>query len=167
MKKLFSVLLGMCLSVFTTPAFSQENPVQPPVEQTLSIIKPEAVEANCIGGIIQMIEQAGIKVVALKMTQLSKEEAAQFYSVHKERPFYNDLIAYMSSGPIVVQVLEGPDAVKTYRNLMGPTKPVQGDSKTIRGKYGKDIEKNAVHGSDSVENAQIEIKFFFTPANIY
>ena len=167
MKKLFSTLLGMCASLFVAPALAQEKVSQPAIEQTLSIIKPDAVAANQIGGIIQMIEASGLKVVALKMVELSADQASQFYIVHKDRPFYKDLVAYMSSGPIVVQVLEGPDAVKAYLNLMGSTNPSQAAPNTIRAKYGKSIEKNAVHGSDSVENAKTEINFFFKTAEIY
>lgn len=167
MKKLFLTCLALCASLFAAPASAQEKVSQSPVEQTLSIVKPDAVAANQIGGIIQMIETAGLKVIALKMVQLSEAQASQFYIVHKDRPFYKDLVSYMSSGPIVVQVLEGQDAVKAYRNLMGSTNPVQAAPNTIRAKYGTSIEKNAVHGSDSAENAKTEINFFFKPAEIY
>lgn len=167
MKKLFSTCLALCVSLFAVPASAQEKISQSPIEQTLSIVKPDAVAANHIGGIIKMIETAGLKVVALKMVQMSKAQAGQFYIVHKDRPFYKDLVAYMSSGPIVVQVLEGPDAVKAYRNLMGSTNSAQAAPNTIRAKYGTSIEKNAVHGSDSAENAKTEINFFFKPAEIY
>lgn len=167
MKKLFSVFFTMCMSFFATSATAQNKVSQPPVQQTLCIIKPDAVGANHIGAIIEMIEASGLKVVALKMVKLSNEQAGQFYIVHKDRPFYKELVAYMSSGPIVVQVLEGPDAVNAYRNLMGSTNPAQAAANTIRAKYGKSIENNAVHGSDSVDNAMTEINFFFKPADIY
>jgi nucleoside-diphosphate kinase len=165
MRKLFSTLF--CVILFQLPGVSQEKAVQPVIEQTLSIIKPDAVKANQIGSIIQMIEQAGLKIVAVKMVELSRSQAAQFYSVHQERPFYKDLVTYMSSGPVVVQVLEGPDAVQAYRNLMGATDPAQAEPNTIRSRYGENIDKNAVHGSDSVKNAKTEIRFFFKPTEIY
>ncbi len=167
MKQLFSILLGVCTAFFGVPAWSQEKIPQPLVEQTLCIIKPDAVSANQIGGIIQMIEASGLRVVALKMAKLNESQVRQFYSVHKDRPFYKDLVAYMSSSPIVVQVLEGPDAVKAYRDLMGATNPAEAAPNTIRANYGQSIEKNAVHGSDSAENAKAEINFFFKPAEIY
>lgn len=167
MKQLFLMLLGVCSALFAVPAQSQEKIPQSFIQQTLSIIKPDAVAVNQIGGIIQMIEASGLRVVALKMVELDESQARQFYSVHKDRPFYKDLVAYMSSGPIVVQVLEGPDAVKAYRDLMGATNPAQATPNTIRANYGKSIEKNAVHGSDSAENAKTEISFFFECTEIY
>jgi len=167
MKKLFSAFLALCATFFATSAMAQEKASQLPVQQTLSIIKPDAVAANHIGGIIEMIEASGLKVVALKMVRLSNDQASQFYIVHKDRPFYKDLVAYMSSGPVVVQVLEGPDAVSVYRNLMGSTNPAQAAPNTIRAKFGKSIQNNAVHGSDSAENAKTEINFFFKSNEIY
>lgn len=167
MKRILSGFLALCATLFATPAMAQEKVSQSPVQQTLSIIKPDAVAANHIGGIIEMIEASGLKVVALKMVRLSDEQASQFYIVHKDRPFYKDLVAYMSSGPVVVQVLEGPDAVSVYRNLMGSTNPSQAAPNTIRAKFGKSIQNNAVHGSDSAENAKTEINFVFKSNEIY
>jgi nucleoside-diphosphate kinase len=129
-------------------------------EQTLSIIKPEAVsKADEINA---YYEVAGLHVTASKEIHLTREQAQEFYAVHKERPFYNELVAYMSSGPIIVQVLEGDAAVVTNRSVMGPTDPTEAPTGTIRGDFGTDIQQNAVHGSDSLENAQKEIAFFFT-----
>lgn len=136
-------------------------------EQTLSIIKPDAVAANHIGAIIEKFENAGLKVVAAKMTKLSKEQAEEFYAVHKERPFYNDLVTFMTSGPIFVQVLDGDDAVALNRKIMGPTNSKNAEKGTVRGDFGTDVQRNAVHGSDSLENAQKEIAFFFKPNEIY
>ncbi len=128
---------------------------------TFTMIKPDAVKDNHIGGIITMMEEAGFKVVALKKTRLSEERAGQFYEVHKERPFYADLVSYMSSGPIVAMVLEKDNAVADFRKLIGATNPAQAEEGTIRKKYAKSVEANAIHGSDSDENAQIEGDFFF------
>jgi nucleoside-diphosphate kinase len=136
-------------------------------EQTLSIIKPDAVAANHVGAIINRFEQAGLKVVALKMVKLSKKQAEEFYSVHKSRPFYKDLVNYMISGPVVIQVLDGQDAVAQNRKIMGATNPKQAEKGTIRADFGTDIEHNAVHGSDSLENAKKEISFFFKSSEIY
>ncbi|MBI2743414.1 MAG: nucleoside-diphosphate kinase [Chlamydiales bacterium] len=136
-------------------------------EQTLSIIKPDAVAADHIGAIIDRFEQNGLKVVALRMEKLSKKQAQEFYAVHKGRPFYNDLVAYMTSGPVVIQVLDGKDAVAVNRKLMGATNPKQAEKGTIRADFGTGIEQNAVHGSDSLENAKKEISFFFKPDQIY
>lgn len=136
-------------------------------DQTLSIIKPDAVAAHHIGAIIQQFEQSGLSVVAAKMTKLSRSQAEEFYAVHKERPFFNDLVTFMSSGPIFVQVLEGSDAVALNRKLMGSTNSKEAASGTIRAAFGTDVQKNAVHGSDSVENAKKEISFFFKPSEIY
>lgn len=130
-------------------------------EQTLSIIKPDAVEQNHIGDIESYIEAEGLKIVATKMVQLTPEQAKSFYHVHKERPFYNDLIDYMTSGPILVQVLEGEDAVARNRKIMGATDPAKASSGTIRKEFGTNVQRNAVHGSDSLENAEKEITFFF------
>ena len=130
-------------------------------EQTLSIIKPDAIEQDHIGDIESYIEAEGLKIVATKMVQLSPEQAKSFYHIHKDRPFYNDLIDYMTSGPIVVQVLEGEDAVARNRKIMGATDPSKASSGTIRKEFGTGVQRNAVHGSDSIENAQKEISFFF------
>ena len=130
-------------------------------EQTLSIIKPDAVERNLDNEIKEMFINKGFKIVKDKKIQISKAEAEQFYKVHETKPFYNDLCAYLSSGPIVVMVLEKENAVLGNRELMGATKPEDAAEGTIRNKYGISIDKNSVHGSDSVENAKIEIDFFF------
>ena len=129
--------------------------------KTFTMIKPDAVQDNHIGGIIQMMEEGGFRVVALKKTRLTAERAGKFYEVHKERPFYNDLVRYMSSGPIVAMILEKDNAVADFRKLIGATNPAQAEEGTIRKKYAKSVEANAVHGSDSDENAQIEGDFFF------
>jgi nucleoside-diphosphate kinase len=131
------------------------------LERTLSIIKPDAVKKNLIGSIVSRFEAAGLKVVGLKMQTLSKNEAAQFYNIHRELPFFEDLIAFMSSGPSVALTLEGEDAVAKNRTLMGATDPKKADQGTIRADFAESIETNAVHGSDSPENAAIEIPFFF------
>jgi nucleoside-diphosphate kinase len=130
-------------------------------EQTLSIIKPDAVERNLENEIKEMFINKGFKIVKDKKIQIAKAEAEQFYKVHETKPFYNDLCAYLSSGPIVVMVLEKENAVLGNRELMGATKPEDAEEGTIRKKYGISIDKNSVHGSDSVENAKIEIDFFF------
>ncbi|GAB6163305.1 nucleoside-diphosphate kinase [Desulfothermus naphthae] len=136
------------------------------VEQTLCIIKPDAVERNLIGKILQMIEGAGLKIKALKMLHLNKKQAEGFYEVHKEKPFFDSLTNYMSSGPIVVAVLEGEDAIKRYRELMGATNPKEAKEGTIRKQFGLDVEKNSVHGSDSQENAVKEIAYFFNKLEV-
>ena len=130
-------------------------------ERTFSIINTDAVERNKIGEITAMIENAGLRVVASKRLKLNQAKASQFYEVHKERPFFQSLCDFMSSGPIVVQVLEGEDAVKRNREIMGATNPEEAAEGTIRKKYAISLEKNSVHGSDSLENAKIEIDFFF------
>ena len=134
---------------------------------TLSIIKPDAVKRNLIGKINTMIESSSIKIVGQKMIKLSLEDAQMFYSVHKDRAFYQDLCNYMISGPIVVQVLSGKDVIVKYRELMGATNPANAEDNTIRKSYGVSVEENSVHGSDSEENAQIEIDFFFSKREIY
>ncbi len=135
-------------------------------ERTLSIIKPDATERNINGEVLAMIEKSGLRIVAQKRVWLTKAQAEQFYAVHAERSFFGDLVAYMSSGPVTVQVLEGENAVANYRDLMGTTDPAQAEAGTIRACHGKDIQYNTVHGSDSVENAQIEISFFFAGTSI-
>lgn len=167
MNKFFALVVGICVAVCGTALNAQEKIVSAGTQRTLSILKPDAVEADQIGQIIAVIEKAGLEVVALKMTRMTAEQAEQFYAVHKDRPFYKDLVAYMSSGPIVVQVLEGKDAVQTYRTLMGATDPKAANPGTLRALFGKSLEKNAVHGSDSLDNAQTEISFFFSPSDIY
>ncbi|MDA9653347.1 nucleoside-diphosphate kinase [Candidatus Pelagibacter sp.] len=130
-------------------------------EQTLSIVKPDAAERNLDGEIKEMFKNKGFKIVKEKKIQIEKHEAEKFYKVHETKPFYNDLCAYLSSGPIVVMVLEKENAVLSNRELMGATNPKDAEEGTIRKKYGISIDKNSVHGSDSVENAKIEIDFFF------
>jgi nucleoside-diphosphate kinase len=136
------------------------------VTRTFSIIKPDATRRNLTGGVTKMLEEAGLRVVASKRIQMSKEQAEGFYGVHRERPFFNDLVAFMTSGPVVVQVLEGDDAVKRNRDVMGATNPANAEEGTIRKVYAESIEANSVHGSDSDENAAIEIAFFFKPEEV-
>jgi nucleoside-diphosphate kinase len=130
--------------------------------RTFTMIKPDAVAENHIGGILGMIEQGGFRIVELQKVSLTPERAGEFYAVHKERPFYNDLVKYMSSGSIVAAILEKDNAVADFRTLIGATNPANAEEGTIRKKYAKSIEANAVHGSDSDENAQIEGAFFFS-----
>jgi len=131
------------------------------MEQTLSIIKPDAVAKNVIGEIYTRFEKANLKIVKAMMVYLTKEEAEGFYSVHKERPFFNDLVKFMTSGPVMIQALEGDNAVLKNRELMGATNPKEADAGTIRADFADSIDANAVHGSDSLENAKIEIEYFF------
>lgn len=130
-------------------------------ERTLSIIKPDGVEKNLIGEVYKRFETAGLQIIAARMIQLSKEQAQGFYAVHKERPFFNDLVKYMTSGPVIVQALEGENAVEVNRKLMGATNPANADAGTIRADYAASIEENIVHGSDAAETARAEIAFFF------
>ncbi len=130
--------------------------------RTFTMVKPDAVESNYIGGILKMINDAGFKVVALKFTRLTEAQAGAFYEVHKERPFYGELVGYMSSGPIVAAILEKDNAVEDFRKLIGATNPANADEGTIRKIYAKSIAANAVHGSDSDDNAAIEGNFFFS-----
>ena len=131
------------------------------IEKTLSIIKPDAVKKNVVGEIYSRFEKAGLKIVDAQMISLTKDEAEGFYEVHKDRPFFSDLIKFMISGPVMIQVLEGEDAVKLNRDLMGATNPIEADAGTIRADFADSIDANAVHGSDSSENAAIEINYFF------
>lgn len=131
------------------------------IERTFSIIKPDAVAKNAIGGIIAKLEAGGLRVVASRMTRLSEAQARAFYAVHKERPFYNDLVTFMTEGPVIVQVLEGENAVARNREIMGATNPAQAAAGTIRAEFGEGIERNAVHGSDGPDTARTEIAFFF------
>ena len=131
-------------------------------ERTISIIKPDAVAKNVIGEIYSRFEKAGLKVVAAKMMQLSEEKAGEFYAVHKERPFYGELIAFMTSGPVMVQVLEGDDAIAKNREVMGATNPKEAAAGTIRADFAESIDENAVHGSDGPDTAKAEIAFFFS-----
>jgi len=131
------------------------------VTRTFSIIKPDATRRNLTGAVTKMLEEAGLRVVASKRIHMTREQAEGFYAVHKERPFFGELVDFMISGPVVVQVLEGEDAVKRNRDVMGATNPADADEGTIRKTYAESIEANSVHGSDSDENAKIEIDFFF------
>ena len=137
------------------------------IERTLSIIKPDAVAKNVIGKIYQRFEDAGLKIVAAKMVWMSEKEAGAFYAVHKDRPFYKDLVAFMTSGPVMVQVLEGENAIAKNRELMGATDPKKAAPGTIRADFASSIDANAVHGSDATETAQVEIGFFFPQMNVY
>ena len=137
------------------------------IERTLSIIKPDAVAKNVIGQIYARFEAAGLKVVAARMAHLSRLEAEQFYAVHKERPFYADLVKFMTSGPVMIQALEGEDAIAKNRDLMGATDPKKAAPGTIRADFAESIDANAVHGSDGPDTAKVEISFFFPTMNVY
>lgn len=136
------------------------------IERTLSIVKPDAVAKNAVGAIIARFEDAGLKVVAAKMLHLTRERAEGFYAVHAERPFFPELVEFMTSGPVLVQVLEGENAIQMNREVMGATNPADAAPGTIRADFADEITENAVHGSDSPENAQTEIAYFFPPAEI-
>ena len=136
------------------------------IQQTLSIIKPDATKRNITGKIISKLEEAGLRIIAQKKILLSKLQAENFYIIHKERPFYNDLVKFMISGPVLVQVLEGEDAVSKNREVMGATNPALAEVGTIRKEYAESIEANSVHGSDTLENAKIEISFFFSKVEL-
>lgn len=136
------------------------------VERTLSIIKPDAVAKNVIGEIYSAFEKAGLKIVAARMMHLSKEQAGEFYAVHKERPFYNDLVSFMTSGPVMVQALEGENAVLAHREVMGATNPAEAAEGTIRKRFASSIDENACHGSDATDTAAQEIAFFFGDGGI-
>lgn len=138
-----------------------------PVERTLSIIKPDAVSANVIGEIYTRFERAGLRIVAARMLQLNRSQAEGFYAVHKDRPFFKDLVEFMISGPVLVQVLEGEDAIARNREVMGATNPKDAADDTIRADFAKSIEENAVHGSDGPATAGAEIAYFFIPADIH
>jgi nucleoside-diphosphate kinase len=137
------------------------------VERTLSIIKPDAVAKNVIGQIYSRFEGAGLRIVAARMTQLSKAQAEGFFAVHKERPFFGELVAFMISGPVMIQVLEGENAMQKNRDLMGATDPKKADKGTIRADFADSIDANAVHGSDSAQNAAIEIAYFFPALEVH
>ena len=137
------------------------------VERTLSIIKPDAVAKNVVGKIYSRFESNGLKIVAAKMVHLSQAEAEGFYAVHRERPFFKDLVSFMISGPVMIQALEGENAVLKNRDLMGATDPKKADAGTIRADFAESIDANAVHGSDSAENAAIEIAYFFPASQVY
>ena len=136
------------------------------LERTLSIVKPDGVQKNVIGNVYARFEKAGLRIIAARMMQLTQAQAEGFYAVHRERPFFKDLTRYMSSGPILVQVLEGDNAVAKNRELMGATDPKKADKGTIRGDLATSIEENVVHGSDSAENARTEIAYFFAAADL-
>ena len=137
------------------------------VERTLSIIKPDAVAKNVIGEIYSRFEKAGLRIVAARMAWLSRAEAEGFYAVHRERPFFRDLVDFMTSGPVMIQVLEGEDAIARNRELMGATDPRKAAAGTIRADFAQSIDANAVHGSDAAETAKVEVAYFFPALNIY
>ncbi|MCO5119526.1 MAG: nucleoside-diphosphate kinase [Burkholderiaceae bacterium] len=137
------------------------------IERTLSIIKPDAVAKNVIGQIYTRFEQAGLKIVAARMMHLSRAQAEAFYAVHRERPFFNDLVEFMISGPVMIQVLEGESAISRNRDLMGATDPKKADAGTIRADFADSIDANAVHGSDAAETAQVEVAFFFPGLDVH
>ena len=137
------------------------------MDKTFSIIKPDATKRNITGSINKVIEQNGLRIIAQKRIKLTNEQAENFYSVHKERPFFNDLIQYMTSEPVIVQVLSGENCVENYRSIMGATNPEEADAGTIRKEFAESIEANSVHGSDSLENANLEIAFFFAAIELF
>jgi len=137
------------------------------VERTLSIIKPDAVAKNVIGQIYARFEQVGLRIVAARMTHLSRQQAEGFYAVHKERPFFGELVAFMISGPVMIQALEGDNAIQKNRDLMGATDPKKADKGTIRADFADSIDANAVHGSDSAQNAAVEVAYFFPTLDVY
>ena len=137
------------------------------VERTLSIIKPDAVASNVVGQILTRFEKAGLKIIAARMLQLSRRDAEGFYAVHRERPFFKDLVDFMTSGPVMVQALEGEDAIQKNRDLMGATDPKKAAQGTIRADFAQSIDANAVHGSDGPDTARVEIAYFFPTLNIY
>lgn len=162
MKLLFVLILGFA----SVNLAAEAAPKPAPKEYTLTLIKPEALAANHVGEILARFEKGGLCVAGIKTLKLSKQQAEKFYEVHKERPFYTDLVKYMSSGPIVAVVLEGKDPVTKARAIMGATDPKKAAPGTIRADFGVSIQENAVHGSDSAENAKKEIAFFFNPSDI-
>ncbi len=137
------------------------------IEQTLSIIKPDAVGDNHIGSILARFEKAGLKIIAAKMLHLSTEQAKGFYAVHAHRPFFQELVSFMTMGPVLISVLQGEDAIAKNRKLMGATNPKEAEAGTIRADFAKTIDKNAIHGSDSAETAKTEIAFFFKPQELF
>lgn len=137
------------------------------VERTLSIIKPDAVAKNVIGQIYARFEQAGLRIVAARMTHLSRQQAEGFYAVHKDRPFFGELVAFMISGPVMIQALEGDNAIQKNRDLMGATDPKKADKGTIRADFADSIDANAVHGSDSAQNAAVEVAYFFPTLDVH
>jgi nucleoside-diphosphate kinase len=131
------------------------------IERTFGIVKPDAVEKGAVGGVVDMIEKAGLKIVGLRMLRMSDAQARAFYAVHKERPFFGDLVKFMTSGPCVVMAIDGEEAVRRYREVMGPTDSTKAPAGTIRSRFGTNIERNAVHGSDGPDTAKAEVAFFF------
>jgi len=148
------------------PGSLPEGVWEVPVERTLSIVKPDAVAAGNVGAILHHFETSGLKIVASKRLTLSSSQARAFYAVHRERPFYNDLVAFMTEGPVFVSVLEGENAVDHHRSVMGATNPAEAEPGTVRAQYATNIERNACHGSDSLDNAAIELSFFFSTAEL-
>ena len=138
-----------------------------PIEQTLAIIKPEIVKANMIGQVLAAIEKSNLKIVAAKMTHMGKVQASEFYDIHKGKPFFNNLVDFMSSGPVLVMVLEGDNAISYYREVMGATNPEEASPHSLRADFAESIDHNAVHGSDAPETAEREIAFFFEPEEIF
>lgn len=136
------------------------------VERTLAIIKPDAVAKNAVGAILKSIQDSGLRLIGLKMIQLTEQQARGFYAVHKARPFYGDLVKFMTSGPVVVAALEGENAIARWRELMGPTDATKAPKGTVRGDWGTDVERNASHGSDAPETARVEVAYFFNAAEI-
>jgi nucleoside-diphosphate kinase len=136
------------------------------IERTLSIIKPDGVQKNIIGEVYRRFEQAGLKIIAARMLHLTRAQAEAFYAVHRERPFYKDLVSYMTTGPVIAQVLEGENAIEAHRRIMGATDPKKADAGTIRRDFAASIEENVVHGSDGAETARAEISFFFAQADV-
>ncbi len=178
MRKLLlcSLFSACCISAAESPTGTKEAdfPVFEPtsqqalqIEQTFSIIKPDAIESNIVGEILEYLENAGLKIVASKMVRLTPEQAKAFYTAHKDKAFFKDLIVYMTSGPVILQVLEGEDAIAVNRQIMGATDPGKASPGTIRSDFGIDIERNAVHGSDSPESAKKEIALFFKSDEIF
>ena len=137
------------------------------IERTLSIIKPDAVAKNVIGQIYSRFEGAGLRVIAARMTQLSRAQAEAFYGVHRQRPFFKDLVDFMTSGPVMIQVLEGENAIAKYRDVLGATNPEQAAAGTVRKRFGTNIERNAAHGSDAVDTANFEISYFFSALELH
>ena len=164
MKSLFFTFI---LAAFTFNSFAQADESKKNSEQTLSIIKPDAVAANHIGEIIARFEKAGLRIAAIKMVSLTKEKSQAFYAVHKDRPFFDKLTQFISSGPVVAMVLEGDNAIAKNREIMGATDPKKAAPGTVRADFAKSIDTNAVHGSDSPETAREEIAFFFEPKEIF
>lgn len=166
-KKAIATFLLLCSALSAEEAQKKAAVEKPQIEHTLSIVKPDAVANNQIGEILEYLENGGLQVIGSKMIQLTPEQAKAFYSVHKDKAFFNDLIAFMTSGPVVVQVLEGEDAVAINRQIMGSTNPTEASPGTIRSDFGTDIQRNAVHGSDSPKTAEKEINFFFKPNELF